>query len=419
MGKYISLSYVLSPQLSCYNDQLNIQVLPFKNREKEIRLKGHVGTHIDVPSHVFENGKKITDYSIERFIYRNVAIARVNSTNSYVEPDDLPDIPENVDFLIIETGAWKHRHEATYTSENHGISERTASYLCSHFPNLKAVGIDSISINAYKDKASGRNAHKIFLGREKEILIVEDMDLSRLGDAHIQQLIVAPLFVEDCDGAPCQIIAQLGEPLKYDAIFFDWDGVITDSVNVKTDAFCEMFRQYGETVQQRVKAHHLKNGGMSRYEKFKFYYREYLGEEIDDRKLQELVQQFSSLVKEKVIRAPYVPGAVETIHSESQKETKLFVVSGTPTEEMKDIVRARRLENFFTDVGGSPSKKEEWVRFFCEKYALDAEKCLFIGDAMADFHAAAVCGTHFIAVKIPGCMTDFPASVTIKTAVEL
>ena len=419
MDKYISLSYVLSPQLSCYNDQLNIRVLPFKNREKELRLKGHVGTHIDVPSHVFENGKKITDYSIERFIYRNVAIARVNSTNNYVEPDDLPDIPRDVDFLIIETGAWKHRQEATYTSENQGISERTAAYLCSHFPNLKAVGIDSISINAHKDKASGRNAHKIFMGREKEILIVEDMDLSRLGASHIQQLIVAPLFVEDCDGAPCQIIAQLEEPPKYDAIFFDWDGVITDSVNVKTDAFCEMFRQYGETVQHKVMSHHLKNGGMSRYEKFKFYYREYLGEEIDDRKLQELVQQFSSLVKEKVICAPFVQGAVETIQSEAKKGTKLFVVSGTPTGEMKDIVRARRLENFFTDVGGSPSKKEEWVRFFCGKYALDAEKCLFIGDAMADFHAAAVCGTHFIAVKIPGCTTDFPASVTIKTAVEL
>ena len=65
MDKYISLSYVLSPQLSCYNDQLNIQVLPFKNREKELRLKGHVGTHIDVPSHVFENGQKCGDCASE------------------------------------------------------------------------------------------------------------------------------------------------------------------------------------------------------------------------------------------------------------------------------------------------------------------------------------------------------------------
>jgi beta-phosphoglucomutase-like phosphatase (HAD superfamily) len=33
--------------------------------------------------------------------------------------------------------------------------------------------------------------------------------------------------------------------MRYQAIFFDFDGVILDSVHVKTEAFAAMFRKYG------------------------------------------------------------------------------------------------------------------------------------------------------------------------------
>lgn len=209
MGKYISLSYALSSDLSCYNNWDNIHVIPYKNREKEVRLIGHVGTHIDVPYHVTEQGRRITDYYIEDFIYHRVAIAHVRPSTYYVEPSDLPPVAHDSEFIILETGSWEHRHEESYALNNIGLSEQTAVFLRNHYPRLRAVGIDSISINAYEDKQMGREAHKSFLANEREILIVEDMNLSQLGSNEIEELIVAPLIVADGDGAPCQIIARL------------------------------------------------------------------------------------------------------------------------------------------------------------------------------------------------------------------
>ncbi|MEE9509964.1 MAG: HAD hydrolase-like protein [Candidatus Bathyarchaeia archaeon] len=55
--------------------------------------------------------------------------------------------------------------------------------------------------------------------------------------------------------------------MKYQAFFFDFDGVLADSVEVKTRAFAKLFESYGPEIQARVVEHHRKNGGMTRKDK--------------------------------------------------------------------------------------------------------------------------------------------------------
>lgn len=50
------------------------------------------------------------------------------------------------------------------------------------------------------------------------------------------------------------------------AIFWDFDGVIAESVNVKTEAFYNLYLPYGIEIAEKVRRHHLDNGGMSRFE---------------------------------------------------------------------------------------------------------------------------------------------------------
>lgn len=207
--------------------------------------------------------------------------------------------------------------------------------------------------------------------------------------------------------------------MKYDAIFFDWDGVITDSVSVKTEAFCEMFKEYGSDIREKVKEHHLQNGGMSRFDKFQLYYHDFIGKPIDEKAVHILADKFSRLVKEKVIASPFIDGAVETIRRKYQEGTKLFIVSGTPTEEMEEIVEAKGLKAYFCDIGGSPCKKVDWVNYFCVNYGLDRKRCLLVGDALIDYNAAKECGIDFIAIKISSCNTNFPEDTLIKAKVEL
>jgi beta-phosphoglucomutase-like phosphatase (HAD superfamily) len=52
-------------------------------------------------------------------------------------------------------------------------------------------------------------------------------------------------------------------------IFFDFDGVLAESVNIKTEAFKQMYACNGDEVAGKIARHHVENGGVSRFEKFK------------------------------------------------------------------------------------------------------------------------------------------------------
>ena len=45
---------------------------------------------------------------------------------------------------------------------------------------------------------------------------------------------------------------------KYEMIFWDFDGVIKESVSVKTDAYVELFRPYGSHVCKKIRKHPQK-----------------------------------------------------------------------------------------------------------------------------------------------------------------
>mgnify|MGYP003325992022 CR=1 FL=1 len=88
------------------------------------------------------------------------------------------------------------------------------------------------------------------------------------------------------------------------AIVFDFDGVLVDSVNIKTKAFSYIYKKYGTDIVSKVIKHHELNGGMSRYEKFDYYHKFFLGTQIDQEVVDQLDSQFSELVLHKVVKSP-------------------------------------------------------------------------------------------------------------------
>jgi beta-phosphoglucomutase-like phosphatase (HAD superfamily) len=54
-------------------------------------------------------------------------------------------------------------------------------------------------------------------------------------------------------------------------LFWDFDGVIKESVGVKTEAYTRLFEPFGAAVAARVREHHEAHGGMSRFEKLPLY----------------------------------------------------------------------------------------------------------------------------------------------------
>ena len=97
-------------------------------------------------------------------------------------------------------------------------------------------------------------------------------------------------------------------------IFWDFDGVIKDSNEAKTNAFITLFELYGEALVALVKNHHEANGGMSRIEKIPLYMK-WAGEKITQSRIQDFQDQFSKLVFQAVINSPWVPGAQHFLQS--------------------------------------------------------------------------------------------------------
>jgi phosphoglycolate phosphatase-like HAD superfamily hydrolase len=178
-------------------------------------------------------------------------------------------------------------------------------------------------------------------------------------------------------------------------IIFDFDGVLVESVKVKSKAFEELYLPYGSEFAARVVSHHEANGGVSRFDKFKLYSGEWLGEVIDEVKIEELANKFSDLVLEAVVLADMVSGADDFLKYQSQNY-QCWIITGTPEDEIKEILKRRALNQYFIEVFGSPTNKNNWVSHIIKKYDINPKETIFIGDSMSDFEAAITHQINFI-----------------------
>lgn len=183
----------------------------------------------------------------------------------------------------------------------------------------------------------------------------------------------------------------------YEAFFFDFDGVLADSVEVKTKAFSKLFEKYGPDIQAKVVAHHRSHGGMTRSDKFCYYYKELLDKPLSESDLHDLCERFARLVVDDVVNSPEIPGATEFL-KKNNSFTSCFVVSATPESEIREIVRRRGLNSYFIEVLGAPVTKSCHLKTLLRKYMLPPNKCLFFGDAKSDYCAAKACGVNFIGI---------------------
>ena len=192
-----------------------------------------------------------------------------------------------------------------------------------------------------------------------------------------------------------------------EAIIFDFDGVLVDSVNVKTNAFRDLYRQESREIQKAVVDFHLDHGGLSRFEKIHHYETVLLGRDANKDILDSLAGQFADLVKDAVITAEVIPGA-EEILEQFAGQMPLFVASGTPEVELIEIVERRGWSGYFRQLRGSPTHKSVLVAEILNSHGLKAQDCLMIGDAMTDYSAAHENGLQFIGITDSQGQHPFP-----------
>lgn len=201
-------------------------------------------------------------------------------------------------------------------------------------------------------------------------------------------------------------------PIRYQAIFFDFDGVLVESAEIKCQAFRTLYEQHGAEILDAVLSYHLAHEGISRVDKILHCHREFLDVDLSEAELAELAGRYSALVKDAVVDCDEVPGCQEFLKTNAQ-QLPVFVVSGTPEPELRDIIKRRNMSEYFTSIHGSPRRKGPTVMELLFEHALNGPYCLFVGDAMTDYQAAADTGLQFIGRVGTGDANPFPPGTTV------
>lgn len=185
------------------------------------------------------------------------------------------------------------------------------------------------------------------------------------------------------------------------AVVLDFDGVILESTEIKTEAFAALYAEHGPAIVAAVVRHHLDNLGISRFEKFAWISEHLLGRPLAAAEREALGRRFAELVRDRVLAAPFVPGAEEALTTLAARGLPLAIASGTPEDELRWIVARRGLAGLFRGVHGAPRGKPEILREVLAELALAPGELLFVGDGTTDHDAARATGVAFLARDSP------------------
>ncbi len=182
----------------------------------EFKAPNHIGTHFDFPSHFHPSGKHALNYSPDFFVHDKTLVFWFETPYGHlIEVGDLEHALRNYDgdgketLILVRSGASLYRHTAQFWQAGPGIAPGVANFLRKTFSQLTSVGLDSISISSLLHREIGRSVHHEFLCHERPLLIIEDMDLEPLAARVPHKVIALPLRLEEGDGAPCTVIAEL------------------------------------------------------------------------------------------------------------------------------------------------------------------------------------------------------------------
>ena len=222
LSKIIFLSHPLTSDTPTYGnrDQLKISANSAintgdtANSSRWVFTNNHIGTHIDVPYHFDQSGRRILDIEPEEWIFKYVALVDIPCRSArLIEPRHFANIniESNVELLLIRTGFEKFRGEKRFWNANPGFSPSLPNYFRKTFPALRCIGFDFISITSFKHRVIGKQCHEAFLcpsTGEDPILAIEDMSLANAKKS-IDWVLVSPLRIEEGNGSPGTVFSSI------------------------------------------------------------------------------------------------------------------------------------------------------------------------------------------------------------------
>ncbi|EAI2873414.1 TPA: HAD family hydrolase [Campylobacter jejuni] len=171
-------------------------------------------------------------------------------------------------------------------------------------------------------------------------------------------------------------------------IIFDFDGVILDSVELKTQAFAELFKEFPEDKVQELIEFHVQNGGISRYYKIQYFFENILYEEISNNDILKYAKAYSRLTKDKLCNPKFIIKETFDFIQKKQHFYNMHIASGADEKDLLEICEKLNLIQYFSSIHGSPTKKVILVQDILLNNNYKNKETILIGDSINDFEVA-------------------------------
>ena len=201
----IDLSHPITDGMPTYPSDPDVSIVRGKNIDKDktllhiFTMGTHTGTHLDVPAHIFPDGKTLEDYPLGTFAGRTVKV----DEKTY---NRLDKIEEKIDGIIYDTGWYKHfnKPDMFYGTCRPAVSESLVEI--SIELGINFFGCDLPSVDA--SSSIGKPVHHAFLG--SDIIVYEALtNLHNLPLLKPFDFIGFPLPLDELDGSPVRAVGVI------------------------------------------------------------------------------------------------------------------------------------------------------------------------------------------------------------------
>lgn len=210
--KVIDLTHTIKEEMPVYPGTDTPKLIPAntykENGFKETLLKmySHTGTHMDPPSHLYEDRTTLDQFPANQFLGKALAIdCRELGEGQLITMEHIEKYgnkTEEADFLLFCTGWDKYWGSEAYFGDYPCIDDEVLEYIMKG--NYKGIGFDVIGLDPIDDDDLTRHK-KLF--KDCEIVNIENLKNLELCGNELFNFSCFPLKINDCDGSPIRAVA--------------------------------------------------------------------------------------------------------------------------------------------------------------------------------------------------------------------
>ncbi|HEV51565.1 MAG TPA: cyclase family protein [Thermoprotei archaeon] len=200
-SSWIDVSVDLEPGMVTYEGDLPYEEYEFKTHERDgvhimrVLMETHTGTHVDAPYHMIPNGKKISEFDLDRFMGKALV---VEVHGDEIGEDAIPPSCPRVVLFKTKNSYLYDRFHGDYAYLTLGAARKLVEH------KVKVVGIDYLSVERFG--STGFDVHKELMSND--VAIVEGLNLAQAKPG-IHDFVCLPLKMGQ-DGAPCRAAISRG-----------------------------------------------------------------------------------------------------------------------------------------------------------------------------------------------------------------